>query len=61
MNYIPQISDVNGVGRYVEVLFGDNLGFHELGDVDQDGQDQNRYGVDQNSFGDWVSVDQIAM
>ena len=52
MNYIPQISDVNGVGRYVEVLFGDNLGFHELGDVDQDGKDQNRDGVDQNPFGD---------
>ena len=44
-NFVPQISDVNGVCSDIVVLLDDNLGLKELGDVDQDGQDQNWDGV----------------
>ena len=44
-NFIPQVSDVNCVCSDIVVLLDDNLGLKELGDVDQDGQDQNWDGV----------------
>ena len=44
-NFIPQISDVNGVCSDIVVLLDDNFGLKKLGNVDQDGQDQNWDGV----------------
>ena len=44
-NSIPKISDVNRVRSHIVALLDDNLSFKELGDVDQDGQDQNWDGV----------------
>ena len=44
-NSIPQISNVNGVRCNIVVLLDDKLGLEELGDVNQDGQDQNWDGV----------------
>ena len=44
-SYIPKISDVNGKCCYIVALLDYNLGLKELWDVDQDGQNQNWYGV----------------